>query len=478
MKSAWRLALVAASVLMLFVTLGAARPFDRVPEGDIVYTQLETLDSAGLLTDFVLPEGELSRLEVAVLVQQSLASYGKGQLTGGIADSGVEDALSGLLTNFEGELSQLGSEVSVPAGNSFNDTVELERRIAYLEAEEEVDVETNEAYADACVCGECDPCCEEDNIEVEFDGDFYIHIQGSATSYTDVNIDDTEQSDLDLYWGELGVNVTDGTWSGRFSVFFDDESDNIDMLEAWAKYHCPCTGGFLHLGRIVMPFGDNDFYFPTYPAVNDLGYAELDAVGGGYDGELWGANAYLFNPDVEIVDEEDNFSDYAFTWDITKQKADECQDGWRLTAGYTSHLASGGIFGYGPFIERVSAYNLFGRYDWGGNRYHLIADYTTAIDEFDAADLDADGDGVGDQPTAMNFEFVYEPVPDTLWGVNYQITDEFADYAETRYGALYGRRLSELTMLKLEYTHGEYGDFVTNSQDTDDTFVAEFNLAF
>jgi len=33
-------------------------------------------------------------------------------------------------------------------------------------------------------------------------------------------------------------------------------------------------------------------------------------------------------------------------------------------------------------------------------------------------------------------------------------------------------------MLKLEYTHGEYGDFATAGQDSDDTLVAEINIAF
>jgi hypothetical protein len=129
-------------------------------------------------------------------------------------------------------------------------------------------------------------------------------------------------------------------------------------------------------------------------------------------------------------------------------------------------------------VDRTEAINLFGRYDWGGNRYHLLADFTHSLDEFNPADLDADGDAVGDQPCALNTEFVYEPRPGRLWGVSFQKTCELVDYAETRYGLLYGKRLSELANFKLEYTHGEYGDFVTAMQDSDDTIVAELNLAF
>jgi hypothetical protein len=85
---------------------------------------------------------------------------------------------------------------------------------------------------------------------------------------------------------------------------------------------------------------------------------------------------------------------------------------------------------------------------------------------------------VGDQPRALNTELVYEPCPDNLWGVAYEWTGEMKDYAKQRYGVLYGRRLSELATLKLEYTHGVYGQYATAGQDSDDRFVAEVALIF
>ena len=70
-------------------------------------------------------------------------------------------------------------------------------------------------------------------------------------------------------------------------------------------------------------------------------------------------------------------------------------------------------------------------------------------------------------------EFVYEPEPDRLWGVSYQATEEFADYASERYSLLFGRRLNDLVMFKLEYSHGIYDEFATGGQDTDATLRFE-----
>jgi hypothetical protein len=127
---------------------------------------------------------------------------------------------------------------------------------------------------------------------------------------------------------------------------------------------------------------------------------------------------------------------------------------------------------------RVPAYNVFGRYDWGGNRFHLLADYTAALDRFDSRDMDANNDDIGDKPSALNTEFVYEPHPDSLWGLSYQAAREMANYAETRYGVLFGKRLDDMALFKLEYTHGIYGDYITADQNTDDRLVAEVFIGF
>ena len=45
----------------------------------------------------------------------------------------------------------------------------------------------------------------------------------------------------------------------------------------------PENGWFFQVGRLVLPFGNNDYYFPTYPAVNDLGYTTAHTLGTGVE---------------------------------------------------------------------------------------------------------------------------------------------------------------------------------------------------
>jgi hypothetical protein len=291
--------------------------------------------------------------------------------------------------------------------------------------------------------------------------------------------DSVDESDAEVYWGELGVDVTDGIFSGHFSMLYVEDENELQTYEYYGRYDHPSTGWWAQLGRMELPFAGGDYYFATDPVTYTLGSTVADHIGGGYDGENWALSGYLFNPEVQVEDEEDHFTDFAIQWDVWSREATDEQFGFALALGYTSLLAAHGygIAGMTNLEDRAGAIDAYGRLDFAGGKYHLIGNYTGAIDSFDVADLDADADGNGDQPQSMMFEFVYEPETDTLWGLNYQWTDEYTGVAEDRFGALYGKRLSPLAMLKLEYTHGEYGDFTPGITE-DDTLVAELNIAF
>ncbi len=471
-----------ALLVLLALVLGAAKPFDRVTAGDPAYGQLDVLDAAGLLQGYALPEGELSRLEIAVLLQKALGTYGEEQLAGRQPDAGAEQALSELLTVFTDELGQLGVKSSgLPTLTGDANLVQRVAMIEAEEAEEEAEEDASNTYLASLYPQEEEDATAEEpasGIESALYGKFYLQAQSTRTK---LNAGGTDNfGDAKVYWGELGYDVSQKDWSARFSMLWNDADETMGVYEAWAKYKHPDNGWFAQLGQILLPFGNNDYYFPTYPAVNDLGFTTAHALGAGVEQDGWGISAYAYNPKTELLDEDNTVSDYSVVWNISEREADECHNGWKLRAGYNTHLGSSDlrIAGDGPHHERVAAYNVFGRYDWGGNKFHLLADYTAALDKFDQRDLDINDDHFGDQPSALNTEFVYEPHPDNLYGVSYQATDQMADYAETRYGVMFGKRLSDLAMLKLEYTHGAYGDYVTEDQDTDDKLVAEVYIEF
>ena len=487
MRYAWSWGFAPLLVIAAIFMLAAAQPFERVPAGDAAYDQLATLNDAGLFGEYNLPAGEVSRLEAAVLIQQALANYGDSLLTGATANAMVEVALTRLGNTFEPELAQLGvKHTPVSTLPASDDMLELSSRVDYLEDEWEEYAEENEAK-DEWFEEDCEDEDECSAVDVSLYGDVYIQAYGMNTESTVAGADSTEASDVDIYWGELGVEAASGDWKGHFSVLLDDDDDgDVVTNEAYIRYDHPCNGWYGVIGHAILPWGNNDFYFPTYPASNDLAYTTAETIGLGYDGPTgFGISGWVFNPGVDTTGDEDNISEYAFRVDLLNREADECNIGYKLAASYTSSLGAHDIrlAGDGPLTDRTGGFNVFGRVDWGANKYHLLADYTAAVDAFDAADLDTvmlDGEDVhvGDQPSALNVEFVYEPETDTLYGISYQATEEMVDYAKTRYGVMYGRRLSDLVMLKLEYSHGEYEDYVTDFQDTDDRILAEFNLSF
>jgi hypothetical protein len=490
MRYTWSWGILPLLVIAAIMILGAAQPFERVPAGDAAYTQLAALDGAGLLGDYSLPTGELSRLEVAVLVQQALANYGDALLKGAAADALTEEALSGLSASFDSELAQLGVKPAplVAVAPASSGMADLADRVQYLEDEQAADDETEVNAAKAAQLAEEEAAADEASaVDVKLYGDITVHAYADSTEFTTTGADSNDTSDVDMYWGELGVDAVSGDWKGHFSVLLDDDGDeDVVTNEAYLRYDHPCNGFYGVIGRATLPWGNNDYYFPTYPASNDLAYTTADTIGLGYDGPTgFGISGWVFNPRVDITGDEDSMSDYALRVDLLNRAADECNVGYRLAASYSSNLGAHDIrlAGDGPLADRVGAYNVFGRLDLGGNKCHFIADYTAAADEFDAADLDTvqvtgETVHVGDKPSALNMEFVYEPETDTLYGVSYQATEELADYAKTRYGVMYGQRLSDLVMMKFEYSHGDYDEYATAAQDTDDRFVAEFNLAF
>ncbi|MCC7478379.1 hypothetical protein IT575_07940 [bacterium] len=363
---------------------------------------------------------------------------------------------------------------------------ELLARIAALEArlaqlEKPADPEAGEDGED---CEEPEP--DEDAVDVKMFGDFQLQGQwfetGGGESQGSV-------SDFDLYYGEFGWDIAcKDSWSGHFSLNVDDDDDTVTLYEAWGRYQHPDNGFFAQMGQIALPFADTNSYFPTYSATNDLGITTAKGIGIGVEQERYGLSAWLVNPDVEVYgnmlpdDDESSrkkLDEYCLWWDVSKREADECHDGHRFSLGYISHLGNHD-FGVveSPVSGRVPGINVFGQYDWDANRWHALAEYTGATQAFDAADLDANADELGDQPAAWNFELAHNPGELDTWALGYQHSSEFVDHATNRYALMYGRQLCDIAELRLELSHGKYGDYVSDGRDEDTSFVAEFHVSF
>jgi hypothetical protein len=428
-----------------------------------------------------------TKYPVAALVVTAMAAGALWGTRAAVADTGAQDVVAApaaAASSTAAAPATAGESTDAAAAPAPPQTVE--QRIDALQ-QELTDLKGQLAAQQ----GKLEGCCPDQpkdacgnplpKIDSGIYGDVYLQWQNRQTHHAAAPV--TNYSDLRLYWAELGYNASSNDWSGHFSWLLDDNTNSVLLHEAWAKYQQKDKPWFFQAGRILVPFGNNNYYHATYPAVNDLGYSRLRAVGGGWDNGKSDISAYVYNPPVDVAGQSDVVRDYTIVWDPTKRAVDACHDGWKFTLGYNSNLAAHDLrlSGADPLTKRVAGANVFGQYDFHSGDctvVHVLADYTQALGRYAPADLDANGDGVGDRPAALNTELVIEPKTDTLWGVSYQNTQEMKDYAGTRYGALYSRRLNKLAKFKLEYTHGIYNSYATGGQTKDDTLVGEIHLTF
>ena len=418
----------------------------------------------------------------ALVVAAGHPAWASATPTGSATD--VTPAAADAKTPAASDASATATPAAAPAAPAAPQTVDeriaaLEKELADLKAQ----VSTQQTKLEGCcpepekdACGNPLP-----KIDSGIYGDVYLQWQNRQTHH--LVGPNTNYSDMRIYWGEVGYNASSNDWSGHFSWLLDDNTNSVLLHEAWAKFQRKDHPWYFQAGRILVPFGNNNYYHPTYPAVNDLGYSRLRAIGGGYDNGKSDFSAYVYNPPVDVVGESDVVRDYTVVWDPTKRTADACHDGWKVTLGYNSNLPQHDLrlSGANPLTKRVPGMNAFGEYDFHNGDtglVHVLADYTKALQRYSPADLDANGDGVGDQPAALNTELVFEPKTDTLWGIGYQNTQQMKDYAGERWSALYGRRLNKLAKLKVEYSHGTFNNYATTGQTKDDTLVGEIHLTF
>lgn len=439
--------------------MALAAPFTQLEPDTQEYQDLSSLAEADLLAVDELPAEGLSRLEAAVMLQGALRSYGDTPSADSAAALELEASFNRLLHSLAEELAMIGTHVD-----------------AVTSSAEASDESPGQPPSACCPVEEEDPCPEK-LPELSMSGFFQLQSRLDRSHYTDGSTEDSGSTDV--YWGELGWDASFDDWSGHFSLALLDDASDVVMYEAWARYDDPESPFYLVMGQQALPFAYNDSYFPSYSASYDLGFTVTDGLRAGWEADSWGLQATLFNPESQIEGQDDTFSDYSLVWDISRSEAAECSAGWLLRAGYTSNLGESDLELVGPLAQRrVAGLNLYGRYDWPDQRWHLLADYVSALDDFSPADLDANGDGMGDRPAALNLELVFEPQPADMWGLNYQSSSELADYAANRYGVLYGRRLNSLATLKLEYSHGTFDGFSSEELQSEDSLVVEVMLEF
>jgi len=329
-----------------------------------------------------------------------------------------------------------------------NDSQNLEQRMKVLE---ETQTELYHTLAEKKAAGLSSKIADRITLsgllEIELDAD-NIKFDGG---------DSTSSSDLVLATAQLGFGImfTEEVRS-NIILLYEEGSDGIEVDEAAIDIdYAPLFG---RIGRIYIPFGVFNSHFINSPMTQELGETRETAMLIGYGHDLFSVSAYLFNGDAQKVGEESQLRDFGASLVLTPT------EGLALGCSYLSDLADSDAELLSEYQNRVAGWSAFATYS--RDAFGVSIEVLGATKVFSDADLDADGNGQGDQPLVWNLELSWAPQENLELAVRFEGSEEFAGFPERQYGIGLSWGYWESTTLSLEYLRGEYdSNFGRNEDD-------------
>jgi len=296
-----------------------------------------------------------------------------------------------------------------------------------------------------------------------------IEVEAAAESLDFADGSSDSASDLALATAQLGfgVKLTEEV-RGNISFLFEEDATDLEVDEAAIDIdYAPL---FARFGRLYVPFGVFHSHFISDPLTLELGETRETALLLGYGRELFSLSAFAFNGDAERIGEEDHIRDWGASLVLTPA------EGVELGGSYLSDLADSDAGLVGEYRRRVGGWSAFATVERGP--FGASAEVLGATKKFDAADLDADGDGRGDRPLAWNLEVSWALLENVEVAARYEGSEEFAGQPERQYGADVSWSPWEQTTLSLEYLRGEFDRDFGDGLDRRDLVTAQLAFEF
>lgn len=281
---------------------------------------------------------------------------------------------------------------------------------------------------------------------------------------------DTAESDIELATAQIGfeATVTEELHAILILEFEEDGTSGLDVDEATVDY----SRGpwFLRLGIQDLPSGHFPSHMISGPLTEDLGEVKETAILVGYEGESFAVLGWIANGDFEEAGDEDQIDDMGFS--VMVAPSDNLQFG----ASYFIDMAdTDAELLTQNYIDRVAGMSAFFVLELGG--LEILGEHLGASDEFDPGDLEEDGDGKGDRPSAWNAEIAVDLRDDLELAVRIGGSSEWAGEPESQYGACVSYGVWENASLSFEYLHDEF-DSSFSSEDSRDTVTTQLAVEF
>lgn len=284
--------------------------------------------------------------------------------------------------------------------------------------------------------------------------------------------DSEDESDITLATVALGAGWQFSDWIRGDLVFLyeEDDTEPMDVDQAILTFGNPEVSPlFLQAGKMYVPFGNLDSFFVSDPVVLELAETLESGALVGFEKGGFSASLSAFNGNLSTDGENqvDNLV-AAASYCIETDAASLAFGG----AWIRNIMESDGLTGvledtYFAAPGDTTGDNTGGLNVWAtaaAGPVTLIAEYVTALDEFDVNGVEQ-----GLTPSSLNLELGVAVTDRLEVAAKVEKSDDVSDwFAENRYGVVCGYLLSEnewcSTGLALEYMKE---DFAAGAEDAD-----------
>lgn len=290
---------------------------------------------------------------------------------------------------------------------------------------------------------------------------------------TDSDITDEDTSDITLATVELAIDATLSDWSsGHLLLLYEEgeEDDHIIIDEGTVTFgNTEKFPGYLTAGKMYVPFGSFESNMISDPLTLELGETNDSAVQVGFEaGDFYGS-IYAYNGDVNEVGEDDEVDTFGANLGygtVIDTMVINVGIDWMNNIGDTDGLGDALPDEIEDYVGGLSVHAFLET-----GPFTFIAEYVTALDDFEPAELDFKGDGA--EPESFMIEAAYTTElfggRATTFAIGYQGTDEALalELPEERYIGTVSLELFANTNLALEYFHDEDYDESDGGTDKD-----------
>lgn len=323
-------------------------------------------------------------------------------------------------------------------------------------------------------------------------GGWFDKVEISGTVEVEAGYNDPDSgdstSDIVVATAEIGIAAQINDWvASEITLLYEEDETDLEVDVATVTIADPDGPWFISAGQQYVPFGTYETNLISDPLTLEIGETRETAVLGGVEVDGFVGGVYVFNGDLAENgdDEVDSFGAFA------GYSHEGEGSSFAVNVGYISDIGDSdslqdtvqdnldvAMVDYDDQVAGATVDALF-----TSGPFTFIAEYTTAVDDFNINELPFKGSGAS--PSAFNVEAGYGFTiagKDAVAAIAYQETDEAVALGlpEKRVAAALSVEVMKDTTVSLEWAHDD--DYSAadggTGENGGDTATAQIAVAF